>query len=118
MGVQSLQNGIARERHVLADLQCDAKDSVAGCDTPESISIDQNFAFEDDKLEPIAVIGFSSKFPQEGSTPEAFWELLMNRKCAMTEWPKDRLNVNAFYHPDSSRPDTVCCYSPMRAFND
>lgn len=25
----------------------------------------------------------------------------------MTEWLKERLNLNAFYHPDSSRPDTI-----------
>ena len=115
MDAPSLQNGIgnlgtsatAREIPLSVDFQCDTKDSIASCDTPGSNSSNQNFTFEDDRLEPIAVIGFSSKFPQKGSTPEAFWEMLMSKKCAMTEWPEDRLNVNAFYHPDSSRPDTV-----------
>ena len=113
MGTQAIQNGsgsdhsIARETSFATDFQCDTKDSIAGWDTPESTPIDQNCTFEGDKLESIAVIGFSSKFPQEGTTPEAFWEMLLNKKCAMTEWPEDRLNVDAFYHPDSSRPDTV-----------
>lgn len=59
------------------------------------------------RLEPVAVIGFSLKFPQDATSPEAFWKILMEKRCSMTEWPKERLNLNAFYHPDSSRPDTV-----------
>lgn len=66
-------------------------------------------SLQDDKLEPLAVVGFSSKFPQEATTPEAFWKMLTEKRCAVTEWPKDRLNIDAFYHPDSSRPDTVEC---------
>lgn len=62
---------------------------------------------QDDKLEPLAVVGFSLKFPQEATTPEAFWKMLTEKICAVTEWPKDRLNIDAFYHPDGSRPDAV-----------
>ena len=65
-------------------------------------------------LEPIAVVGFSLKFPQDATSPEAFWKMLMEKRCSMTEWPRERLNLDAFYHPDSSRPDTVLlCSSPM-----
>ncbi|KAL9076207.1 MAG: hypothetical protein Q9157_003764 [Trypethelium eluteriae] len=56
-------------------------------------------------LEPIAVIGFSFKFPQEATTPEGFWNLLENAKCASTEFPPTRINGNAYYHPDYSRHD-------------
>lgn len=62
---------------------------------------------QDDKLEPLAVVGFSSKFPQEAITPEAFWKMFTDKRGAMTEWPKDRLNIDAFYHPDNNRPVTV-----------
>lgn len=58
-------------------------------------------------LEPIAIVGFSFKFPQEATSQEAFWSMLMEKKCAMTEWPKDRLNIGAFHHPDKDRIDTV-----------
>ncbi|MCJ1398962.1 hypothetical protein MMC11_002163 [Xylographa trunciseda] len=57
--------------------------------------------------EPIAVIGFSLKFPQDATSPEAFWKMMTEKRCSMTEWPKERLNLDAFYHPDSSRPDTI-----------
>ena len=63
--------------------------------------------FQDKRLEPIAVVGFSLKFPQEAATSEGFWRLMTERRCAMTDWPKERLNVDAFYHPDNGRPDTV-----------
>ena len=62
---------------------------------------------DSDKMEPIAVVGFSFKFPQEATTPDAFWQVLREKRCAMTEWPRDRLNIDAFYHPDSKRLDTV-----------
>ncbi len=58
-------------------------------------------------LEPIAVVGFSLKFPQEAISPDSFWEMLAEKRCAMTEWPKDRINLEAFYHADSNRMDTV-----------
>ena len=72
-------------------------------------------SLQDDKLEPLAVVGFSLQFPQEATTPEAFWKMLTEKRCAMTEWPKDRLNIDAFYHPDSSRPDTVEYSFPIQA---
>ena len=58
-------------------------------------------------LAPIAIVGFSLKFPQEATSPESFWHMLAERRCAMTEWPKDRVNIDAFYHADSNRCDTV-----------
>lgn len=63
------------------------------------------------RYEPIAVIGFSLKFPQDATSPEAFWKMMTEKRCSMTEWPKERLNLDAFYHPDSSRPDTVLSWS-------
>ena len=113
MDAEPLQNGSGSyhpavcEIPILTDCECDARGSINDWDTPESISVNQECMYQDEKLEPLAVIGFSLKLPQEGTTPEAFWKMLMNRKCAMTEWPRDRLNIDAFYHPDNSRPDTV-----------
>ncbi|KAK7983237.1 hypothetical protein PG989_010639 [Apiospora arundinis] len=45
----------------------------------------------------IAVCGFSIKFPQDATTPEAFWKMMMDRRCAMTEFPPDRLNIDGFH---------------------
>lgn len=62
---------------------------------------------ESDKLEPIAVTGFSLKFPQDATSPEGFWQMMLHGRSAMTDVPKDRWNVDAFYHPDSDRQDCV-----------
>jgi hypothetical protein len=72
-------------------------------DSPESYTV----SIKDQKFQPLAVVGFSMRFPQDATTPEAFWEMLMEGRSAMTEYPQDRLNIDAFYHPDTTRTDTV-----------
>ena len=64
---------------------------------------------EQEEVLPIAVVGFSLRFPGDATSPESFWKMLTDKRCAMTEWPKDRINLDAFYHPDSNRIDTVRC---------
>ncbi len=54
---------------------------------------------DQDLLEPVAVIGFSLKFPQDATSPGAFWKLMAEKRSAMTDFPADRLNIEAFYHP-------------------
>ncbi|ROV87828.1 hypothetical protein VMCG_10550 [Cytospora schulzeri] len=47
----------------------------------------------------IAVCGLSLKFPQDASSEKGFWAMLLEKRNAMTEFPPDRLNVDAFHHP-------------------
>ena len=69
-------------------------------------------ALEDgvDSLEPIAIIGMSLKFPQDATSPESLWRMLMEGRSAMTEIPKDRFNIEAFYDR-SNKPGLVGCAS-------
>ncbi|KAI0107024.1 hypothetical protein GGR51DRAFT_559712 [Nemania sp. FL0031] len=60
-----------------------------------------------DPFEPMAIIGFSVRFPQEAVSPEGFWDVLLQGRSVMTEVPPDRFNINGFYHPDPSRHDTI-----------
>ncbi|KAI1140606.1 hypothetical protein F5Y05DRAFT_410453 [Hypoxylon sp. FL0543] len=62
-----------------------------------------------DKLEPIAVVGFSMRFPEEATSSEGFWKMLLEGRSVMKEVPLDRFNINGFYHPNASHPDTVNC---------
>ncbi|EED11953.1 polyketide synthase, putative [Talaromyces stipitatus ATCC 10500] len=48
-------------------------------------------------LDPIVICGFSIKFPQDATSPNSFWDIIINRRCAMTEFPADRLNPDGFY---------------------
>nr|ANM86508.1 putative type I PKS [Cladonia uncialis subsp. uncialis] len=64
-------------------------------------------AFRQGIVEPIVVVGLSLKFPQDATSPEAFWKMIMEKRCAMTEIPADRLETDSFYETDKSRNDTI-----------
>lgn len=59
------------------------------------------------QVDPIAVIGLSFKFPQGADSEESFWSMLMEGRCASTEFPKDRLDISSSYHPDGNREGSV-----------
>ncbi|KAI8941217.1 hypothetical protein NX059_002455 [Plenodomus lindquistii] len=61
----------------------------------------------DAAFEPIAVIGFAHKLPQDVTSADSLWSLLMERRTTMTEVPKNRWNVNGFYRSHGNRPSTV-----------
>lgn len=65
------------------------------------------FDEEPEVLEPIAIIGMSHKFPQEAVDNESFWTMLVNQRCASTEFPRNRLNIDAFYDPDPKKQNRV-----------
>ncbi|KAF4629252.1 hypothetical protein G7Y89_g8896 [Cudoniella acicularis] len=67
----------------------------------------QKKGLDDDILEGLAIVGFALRFPQEAVDAESFWTMLMEGRCAMTEFPSDRINLDAFYHPDSDRLGTI-----------
>ncbi|KAF2706215.1 ketoacyl-synt-domain-containing protein [Pleomassaria siparia CBS 279.74] len=48
-------------------------------------------------MEPIAIVGLALKFPGDASDENGLWNVLMESQCTMTEWPKDRLNIDAFH---------------------
>ncbi|KAI8254399.1 Compactin diketide synthase [Colletotrichum sp. SAR11_239] len=57
--------------------------------------------------QPIAIIGLNLKFPGDATSPEAFWDMLQNARNASTKVPASRFNVDAFYHPDPARLDSM-----------
>lgn len=62
-------------------------------------------AREIDALPPLAIVGLSLKFPQDAVSPESFWDMIVQGRCAATEFPPDRLNIDAHHHPNSNRLD-------------
>lgn len=70
---------------------------------------------QSDEVEPIAIIGLSITFPQNMTSLDSLWKTLAERKSAMTEFPKSRLNLDAFYDPDTERLNGVRFLSnPLR----
>ena len=53
---------------------------------------------------PIAIVGIGCRFPGEASTPEKFWDLMVNKKDAIVNVPKDRWDQRSFY--DASEKKT------------
>ncbi|RMZ80672.1 hypothetical protein DV738_g2743, partial [Chaetothyriales sp. CBS 135597] len=53
--------------------------------------------------EPIAVIGLDLKFPGDATNPSTFFDMLKAGGSALSGIPKDRFNLEAFYHPDPER---------------
>ena len=62
---------------------------------------------EQNLLTDLVVIGLAFEFPQEAVSTEAFWQMLVEGRSASTDFPRDRLNIDGFYHPDASRVSTV-----------
>lgn len=59
---------------------------------------------ENEKTEPIAIIGMGCRFPGGVNSPEQFWELLQKGKDAVAKTPKERWDIDTFYDPD---PDVI-----------
>ena len=66
-----------------------------------------NMSTSEQRNSPLAVVGLSLKFPQDAVSPESFWNMLVEGRCASTEFPPDRLNIDAYHNPDTSRLDTL-----------
>ncbi|KAF2106989.1 polyketide synthase-like protein [Lophiotrema nucula] len=74
----------------------------ADCIEDANIDLDQESPFE-----PIAIVGFSLKFPQDAVSEESFWDLLQQRRSTMTEVPQDRWNGDAFFKPEGNKAGTM-----------
>ncbi|MEV4096140.1 type I polyketide synthase [Streptosporangium saharense] len=62
---------------------------------------------EDERHEPIAVIGMACRFPGEAHSPEELWRLLLDETDAISEFPTDRgWDLDAVYDPDPGSAGT------------
>lgn len=58
-------------------------------------------------MEPIAIVGMSCRFPG-ANHPEALWKLLNEKGDAITEVPRERWDVGAYYTEPPAAPGKMC----------
>ncbi len=58
--------------------------------------------------EDIAIIGISGRFPGAANIEE-FWRNLSGGVNSVTQIPKDRWDIDEFYHPDINEPNKTYC---------
>ncbi|WEW56050.1 hypothetical protein PRK78_001485 [Emydomyces testavorans] len=56
--------------------------------------------------EPIAIIGTACRFPGSLNTPSKFWDFLRKPHDLLTDIPKERFNIDGFYHPNGMHHGT------------
>ncbi|KAK4131282.1 ketoacyl-synt-domain-containing protein [Trichocladium antarcticum] len=66
--------------------------------------------------EPMAIVGSSCRFAGGVNTPSKLWHLLANPTDLTRDIPKERFNIEAFYHPDGEYHGTT--NSPKAYFLD
>ncbi|KAF6802944.1 polyketide synthase, partial [Colletotrichum musicola] len=54
-------------------------------------------------IEPVAICGMGMRLPGGITDPDAFWDMLVNKRDGRCRVPKDRYNVEAWYSPDKKR---------------
>jgi len=57
---------------------------------------------------PIAVVGMSCRFAGDATDPQALWKMCAEGRSGWSKIPEDRFNLDAFYHPNGQKLDTVC----------
>lgn len=73
-------------------------------------------ALENEKREPIAILGMGCRFPGHVTGPEMYWELLRDGVDAIREVPASRWDIDAYYDPDPDAPGKM--YTRMGGFLD
>src|SRR5437773_1303426 len=68
------------------------------------------------RLEPVAVIGIGCRFPGGATSPDRFWDLLIEGRDAVTTVPASRWNMDAYFDPDPRAPGKIA--SAFGAFID
>ena len=62
-------------------------------------------------LKPIAIVGMSCRFPGDASNVRGLWEMCCNGRNAWSEFPKNRMNGENYWHPNTSKHGSVCLMS-------
>lgn len=63
--------------------------------------------FDKAAMEDIAIVGLGLRFPGDATSPEELWKVLEGGESQWSEFPKNRLNIDGYYHPGGDRQGSV-----------
>ncbi|RAL14312.1 type I polyketide synthase [Aspergillus homomorphus CBS 101889] len=58
---------------------------------------------------PLAIIGLSFQFPGDAASQDAFWDMLVQGRCASTEFPGDRMSIDSHYNANRDQLHSISC---------
>lgn len=70
-----------------------------------------NLHREETDSAPLAIVGYSVRYPQDADNADRFWNFLLQARESSSSFPEDRINAKGFYHPDPNHGGTVCTHS-------
>ncbi len=59
---------------------------------------------EEERAEPIAIVGMACRFPGGANSPDAYWKMLRDGVDTIQEIPAERWDVERFYDADRNAP--------------
>ena len=59
---------------------------------------------DDERAEPIAIIGMACRFPGGANNPDLYWRLLRDGVDAIVDVPADRWNIDRLHDPERDAP--------------
>ena len=71
---------------------------------PAQVEVEVQTPEHPDRAEVIAIVGLGCRFPGSANSPDALWELLLDGVDAITEIPRDRWDIDAYFDPDPTAP--------------
>ncbi|KAL7795897.1 putative polyketide synthase [Trichoderma ceciliae] len=58
-------------------------------------------------MDDIAIVGLALRFPGDATSPQKLWDVLEQKESQWSEFPKDRLNIDGYYHPSNQRLGSI-----------
>ncbi|KAL8702745.1 MAG: hypothetical protein Q9201_004084 [Fulgogasparrea decipioides] len=60
-----------------------------------------------DNDDPVVIVGMACRLPGGVASPSDLWKMLIQERSGQCKMPKERFNIDGYYHPESDRAGTM-----------